>query len=132
MIICFFFLHRQQGVFGTKSNIYGGAFLWKKLAAKSPSLFLQKSSTIDFLLGSKYSSWQCFQKKNYLKDISLVLSNFLRLYSCNACFILSHKSEKCVTERKNLGFEVYLLTRETSSWFLLTKSLNLTCARSYG
>ena len=131
MIICFFFLHRQQGVFGTKSNIYGGAFLWKRLAAKSPSLFLQKSSTIDFLLGSKYSSWQCFQKK-LLKDISPVLSNFLRLYSYNAYFTLSHKSEKCVTERKNVGFEVYLLTRETNSWFLLIKSLNVTCATSYG
>ena len=33
---------------------------------------------------------------------------------------LSHKSEKRVTERsKRLIFEVYLLTWELSSWFLL-------------
>ena len=43
---------------------------------KSPSktttfkLFLQKSSPIDFLLGSKSCSWQYYQKSSHLKVIS--------------------------------------------------------------
>ena len=40
----------------TQSNIYGGAFLRKNLTAKSRELFLQKRSTIDFWLGSKFGS----------------------------------------------------------------------------
>ena len=57
---------------GTHSNIYGEAFLRKKLAAKSRKLFLQKSSNIDFWLGSKYGSCRHCQKSSHLKDISPV------------------------------------------------------------
>ena len=101
--------------FWTQLNIYGGAFLLKKLGVKSP-LFLQKSSTIVFWLGSRYGSWQYFLKK-LPKRYFPVLSNFLCLFSDHAYFTLSRKPEKCVTERKDWTFEVYLLTKETSFWF---------------
>ena len=75
---------------------------------------MQKSTTIDFRLGSKYGSLQFCQKVFILKTFP----NFLCLYSCHAYFILSLKSEKCVTERnKRLNlWSLYLLTKETSSY----------------
>ena len=92
---------------------------------------MQKNSTIDVWLGSKFGPWRYCQKSINLKDISQVMSNFLCLYSYHAYFILSLKSEKHVTERNKRLFEAYLLTKETSSWFLLIGSLKLTYARSY-
>ena len=62
---CFvsFFYTGKRGIFGTQSNIDDGALLRERLTAKSCKLFLLKSSTIDFWLGSKYGSWQYCQKK---------------------------------------------------------------------
>ena len=51
--------------------------------------------------------------------------------SACAYFTLLHKTEKCVTERKDRIFEVYLLTGEANSWFPQIESLTMTCARSY-
>ena len=103
-IICFFFLYSQQRwVFF--SNIYGGVFLLKVinyfLTAKSHQLFLQKSTNIDFSFCCEYESWQYCQKNIHLKDISPVM---LKLYYYPADFILSHESEKRVTERSRLDF----------------------------
>ena len=42
-------------------NIDGGAFLRKKLKTTVANI-KKKSSTTDFWLGSKYSSWQYCQK----------------------------------------------------------------------
>ena len=47
------FLNCIRGVFRTQSNIYNGALLQKKLAAKGRQLFLQKSSIVDIRLDSK-------------------------------------------------------------------------------
>ena len=55
--------------------------------------------------------------------------NFLCHYSYHAYFILSHKSEKRVTEwNKRLAFEVYLYTggNPTSS-LKMTESLKIFC-----
>ena len=81
---------------------------------------MQKNATIDFRLGSKYGSLQFCQKVFILKTFP----NFLCLYSCHAYFILSLKSEKCVTERnKRLNlWSLYLVTKETSSCFRLIGS----------
>ena len=49
-------------MFVTQFNIYGAAFLRKRLTAKSPELILEKGSTIDFSLGSTCGSWQYCQK----------------------------------------------------------------------
>ena len=95
---------------------------------------MQKSCIIGFWLGSKCSCWQYCQKNSHLKDICPVMYNFLCHYSYHAYFILSHKSEKRVTEwNKRLAFEFYLSTggNPTSSLFPLTESLKMTCARSY-
>ena len=48
-----FFFTGISGVFGTQLNIYDGAFLAKKV------------NSIDFWLGSKYGSWQCWEKKAF-------------------------------------------------------------------
>ena len=45
-----------RGVFKTQPNIYDGAVLQKWLTAKSLSIFSQKSSILDFSLGSKYAT----------------------------------------------------------------------------
>ena len=128
-----FFFNRQQRHFWNTVEHLWWAFLKKKLTAKSRSLFLQKSTTIDFWLGSKYGSWQyCKKKKSHLKDIFPVALNFLCLYSYHEYFILWHNSAKRVKERiKDWTFEVYLITGEDSSWFLLIESVKITCARSY-
>ena len=90
---------------GFFSNIYGGVFLLKVinyfLTAKSHQLFLQKSTNIDFSFCCEYESWQYCQKNIHLKDISPVM---LKLYYYPADFILSHESEKRVTERSRLDF----------------------------
>ena len=81
---------------------------------------MQKSPTIDFWLGYKYSSWQYCQKSSHLKEISLVLSKTF------CVFILIMHSLFCCETQKNVlqkelkeTFKAYLLTEETSSWFLL-------------
>ena len=43
-------------VFKTLSNIFDGAFLQKRLAAKYCYVFLQKSSIVDVCWGIKYDS----------------------------------------------------------------------------
>ena len=92
------------------------------LTAKRCYLFLLKSFTIEFWLGSKYSScWYC-QKSSYSKDISPL--------SHHVHFTLLHRSAKCVTE-SNWTPEDRLLTGEHSFWLLLIKSLKMTCTISY-
>ena len=85
---------------------------------KNPYLFLQKCSTIDFRLDSKYGSWQSCQK-SHLKDISLVMYNFLCLYFYYACFILfCHTNQKNVLlkEINDWTFEVYFHPVLDSRW----------------
>ena len=53
------------------------------------------------------------------------------LYSYHAYFILSGKSEKCVTKRKERLNLWSLLIGELSSWFQLTESWKMICARPY-
>ena len=58
-----------------------GLFCKKKLTAKSFSIFLQKTSIIDFWLDFKYGSWQYCQKNNsYLRYISPVIKLFVSLF----------------------------------------------------
>ena len=61
------------------------------------------------------------------------MQNFLCLYSYHAYFILPLKSEKNVLQKEieDWAFEACQLTKETSSWFLLTGLLKMTYARSY-
>ena len=54
------------------------------------------------------------------------------LYSYHAYFILPQNQKNVLQkEIKDWTFKAYLLTEETSSWFLLIESLKITCARSY-
>ena len=92
-------------------------FSKKKLTAKSRYLFLQRSSIIDFWLGSKYGSCQYCQKSSCLKDIPPVLQNFLFLYY-HVYFILSHKFEKSLTER-NKRLDIWSLFIDWGNQFLI-------------
>ena len=58
----------------------------------------------------------------------------LCLHFYHAYFILfCHTNPKNVSQKEiyDRTFEVYLLTAEPSSWFLLIESLKMTCTRSY-
>ena len=108
------------------------------------TIFGKKLHTIDFWLGSKYSSWQyCQKKSSHLKVISPVLSKTFCAFILIMHNLFCHKNQKKVLlkEIKDWTFEAYLLTEETSSWFPLTEetsswfplteSFKRTCARSY-
>ena len=66
--VSFFSTGNRQHFWNTDKYLWW-SFFAKKLTAKSCSLFLQKISTIDFWLGSKYSSWHFCLKYGHLKDI---------------------------------------------------------------
>ena len=71
---------------------------------------MQKSSTIDFWLSSKYGPWRYCQKSTILKIFPKLCKTFFCLHSYRAYFILSVKSEKRVTER-NKRQSIYWLTK---------------------
>ena len=77
------------------------AFFQKKLAPKSSLQFLQKRSTIDFRLNSKY--WvlgNTVKKSSHLKDISPVLSKTLCVFILIMYSLFCHKNEKSVLQKK--------------------------------
>ena len=78
-----------------------------------------------------------FHMSEFLYELSYLIHQVICwciFTNCShAYFTLLLKSEKPVTERnkRNKVFEAHLLTKETSSWFLLIGSLKMTYARSY-
>ena len=58
------------------------------LTAKSSWLILQKSSSIDFLLGSKYSSWQDCQKEIQKEMKDWAFEPFLLAKETSSWFLL--------------------------------------------
>ena len=110
-----------------------GLFSKKKFVPKSCQLFLQKSSTIYFWLGSKYGSSQYCQRSSHLKDISPVLSKTFCVFILTVCSLFCRKNQKNVLQKeiKDWRSATYLLTEKSCSWFLLIESLKITCDRSY-
>ena len=90
-----FFLYRQQRHFWNTVKYLWTGFLAKKSYPFSCWLFFQKSSTIDFRLGSKYNSWQYCQKISIYK----IFPQFKTFLSLLSYFILSDISEKRVTDK---------------------------------
>ena len=79
---------------------------------------MQKSSTIDFWLGSKYGSWRCCQKKVFILKTLHKLCKTFCLYSYHAYLILLLKLEKCVTER-NKRLTLWTLFIDQRNQFLI-------------
>ena len=88
---------------------------------------MKKRSTIDFWLGSKNNSWQYYQKSSHLKDISPVLSKTFCVFILILLSLFCHKNQKNMLQKeiKDWTFNTYLLTEESSSWFLLIGSLRI-------
>ena len=72
---------------------------------------MQKSSTIDFCLG----------------HVKLFVSLFLTYIF----YFVAQMKNKLQKEVKDWTHGVYLLTGESSSWFLQIESLKMTCAKPY-
>ena len=73
------------------------------------------------------------KKSSHLIDISLVLSKTFCALILIMHSLLWRKNQKNVLQKEieDWNFKAYLLTKETSSWFSLIKSLKITCTRFY-
>ena len=92
---------------------------------------MQKSFTTDFRLGSKYNSWQYCQKISHLKIFPQLSKTCVFVLIEHILFCQTNQKNMLQKRMKDWTFEVYLLTEELSSWFLLIETTKMTCARPY-
>ena len=111
----FLFFTGNRGLFGTQMNIYGGAFLWKKLKATVANI--QKKLHISLLVGFQIRLLAILSKNSHLKRyfpgyVKRLVSSFLSF----------HTNEKNVLQRqiKDWSFEFYLFTGEPSQFMIST------------
>ena len=92
---------------------------------------MQKSFTTDFRLGSKYNSWQYCQKITHLKIFPQLSKTCVFVLIEHILFCQTNQKNMLQKRMKDWTFEVYLLTEELSSWFLLIETTKMTCVRPY-
>ena len=105
MIICFFFLYRQQRHFWNTVEHLWRVFLWKKVV----NYFSKRAPPKTF--GSTHSSWQYCLKNSHLKDI-LQLSKTIFVFTLIMHIFFCQTNQKNVLQKgmKDWTFEVCLLT----------------------
>ena len=69
--------------------------------------------------------------KDFVKDFLSSVKLFVSLFLCKFYSMVKIWKNLVQKEIKDWTYKAYLLTEETSSWFLLIESLKITYAKSY-